>query len=182
MLWTSWRGLGMAASTRYIDAELNARGVTDVTRDNAFLAWEQIFKHDTDQAVILHTLPLAADSPLPHPILSDLHIRRESAVAGSLVAKGEAHARPMGDAELQAFLTRQVTKCVASTLSLAEDSIDSHVALSELGMDSVMTVELRVQLQLAIKGKVGPTLIWNCPTVAHLVQHFFKEKSHSVGK
>lgn len=182
MLWTSWRGLGMAASTRYIDAELNARGVTDVTRDNAFLAWEQIFKHDTDQAVILHTLPLAADSPLPHPILSDLHIRRESAVAGSLVAKGEAQARPMGDAELQAFLTRQVTKCVASTLSLAEDSIDSHVALSELGMDSVMTVELRVQLQLAIKVKVGPTLIWNCPTVAHLVQHFFKEKSHSVGK
>lgn len=182
MLWTSWRGLGMAASSRYIDAELHARGVMDVTRDNAFLAWEQIFKHDTDHAVILRTLPLEADSPLPHPLLSDLLIRRQSAVTGSSGVKAEAQAEPMGDAELQAFLTQRVTKCVASTLSLAEDSIDPHVALSELGMDSVMTVELRVQLQLAIKVKVGPTLIWNCPTVAHLVQHFFAEKSQLAGK
>jgi len=44
MMWTSWRGLGMAASTKYIDAELHARGITDVTKDEAFLAWEQIFR------------------------------------------------------------------------------------------------------------------------------------------
>lgn len=182
MMWTSWRGLGMAASTRFIDAELNARGVMDCTRDDAFLAWDQIFKHDTDQAVILRTLPLEADSPLPHPLLSDLHVRRRSAVAESSGRKGEEHGEPMGDAELQAFLTQRITKCVASTLSLAEDSIDPHVALSELGMDSVMTVELRVQLQQAIKMKVGPTLIWNCPTIAHLAQHFFAEKGHSAGK
>lgn len=182
MLWTSWRGLGMAASTRYIDAELKARGVMDVTRDDAFLAWEQIFEHDTDQAVILRMLPLQAGSPLPHPLLGDLHIRRQSAAARLLGVKGEAQAESMGEAELLAFLTQRITKCVASTLSLAEDLIDPHMALSELGMDSVMTVELRVQLQLAIKVKVAPTLIWSCPTVAHLVQHFLAEKGHSAGK
>ncbi|MCJ1466161.1 hypothetical protein MMC07_004780 [Pseudocyphellaria aurata] len=182
MLWTSWRGLGMAASTRYIDAELKARGVMDVTRDDAFLAWEQIFEYDADQAVILRMLPLQADSSLPHPILSDLHIRQQSAAARLLGVKGEAQAESMSEAEMQVFLTQRITKCVALTLSLAEDLIDPHVALSELGMDSVMTVELRVQLQLAIKVKVAPTLIWSCPTVAHLVQHFLAEKSHSAGK
>ncbi|MCJ1423702.1 hypothetical protein MMC29_001586 [Sticta canariensis] len=182
MLWTSWRGLGMGASTRYIDAELNARGVMDVTRDDAFLAWEEIFNHDTDQAVILRTLSLQADSPLPHPLLSDLHVRRQSVLAERSGVKGEAQVEPMGDAELRAFLTQRITTCVSSTLCVAEDSIDPHVALSQLGMDSVMTVELRTQLQQAIKVKVGPTLIWNCPTVAHLAQHFLTEKSHSVGK
>ena len=177
MLWTSRRGLGMAASTRYIDAELNARGVMDVTRDDAFLAWEKMFYHGTDQAVILRTLSLQADSPLPHPLLSDLHVRLQSVLAEPSVVKGEAQVEPMGDAELRAFLTQRLTTRVSSTLCLAEDSIDPHVALSRLGMDSVMTVELRAQLQPAIKVKVGPTLIWNCPPVAHLVQHFFKPKS-----
>ena len=37
--WTSWRGMGMAASTDFIDAELDFRGITDISRDEAFIAW-----------------------------------------------------------------------------------------------------------------------------------------------
>ena len=176
LLWTSWRGLGMAASTKYIDAELHARGITDVTRDEAFAAWEQLARHDSDHAVILRTLPVEGDDPSPHPIIDDILVRNRTVTTG--VPSAEAtQAEPTGGPELQAFLADKVTRCVAATLSLAAEAVDPHVALSELGMDSVMMVGLRTQLQQAMKVKVGPTLVWNCPTVGHLVAHFEKEKT-----
>ena len=177
ILWTSWRGLGMAASTRYIDAELVARGISDVTSDDAFVAWERIMKHSTNHAVVLRALPLDADEPLPHPILADI-VKRRIPTTIQMVEAGDVanEPEPTSGLELKAFLTTKISKCVASTLSLGEDSIDPHVPLAELGLDSVMTVELRVQIQRAIKVKVGPMLLWNCPTVGHLVEHFVKEK------
>lgn len=180
MMWTSWRGLGMAASTKYIDAELHARGITDITKDEAFNAWEQIFHHDTDHAVILGTLPLEAGDIIPHPILTDCldpPPKPSSGEAPPQRQRQETQELPTTGPALQEHLTREITQCVASTLSLAEDSIDPRVALSELGMDSVMSVGLRSRLQQAMKVKVGPTLIWNCPTVGHLVKYFVKEKS-----
>ncbi|KAL8733404.1 MAG: hypothetical protein Q9181_003612 [Wetmoreana brouardii] len=179
IMWKSWRGLGMAASTRYIDAELRARGITDVTRDDAFLAWEQIFSSDTDQAVVLQALPAEGDGVPPHPILETLVERRQtSATSGSgITVAGPDDAEPTSGPALETFVSNKITQCMASTFSLAEDSIDAHAALSELGMDSVMSVELRSQLQHAMKIKVGPTVIWNCPTVSHLVAHFVKQKT-----
>jgi len=180
MLWTSWRGLGMAASTKYIDAELSARGISDVTRDDAFVAWEQIFDYNTDHAVILRTLPIASNKPSPHPILNDILVRKisEPAVNNDDV---ESVPEPTSMPELETFIILRIKKCVAQTLSLSEDTIDAHVALSELGMDSVMAVELRIRLQSAMGVKVGPTLIWNFPTVNHLAQYFMKEKMKNIG-
>lgn len=176
MMWTSWRGLGMAASTKYIDAELQVRGITDITKDEAFYAWEQTLRHDTDHAVVLRTLPLEAGDMIPHPILTECLKVPLRPTADTPTPK-ETQELPIGGPALREHLAQEITRCVALTLSLAEDSIDPRVALSELGMDSVMSVGFRGRLQQALKTKVGPTLIWNCPTVSHLVKHFFKEKS-----
>ena len=177
MMWTSWRGLGMAASTRYIDAELHARGIADVTREEAFLAWEYIFGHTRDHAVILRALPIENDGLSPHPILSDMPVRKPAPASPSSNSQetSENSSKPKTQLEVKEFVGRRITHCVASTLSLAEESVDAHVALTELGMDSVMTVELRSQLQQALKMKVGPTIIWNHPTIHHLVEYFSKE-------
>ncbi|TAQ84220.1 hypothetical protein B7494_g7457 [Chlorociboria aeruginascens] len=177
MLWTSWRGLGMAASTRYIDAELAARGITDITHEEAFVAWEQIFKSGSDHGVVLHTLTIEADEPSPHPVLNDIIVRRSASTSAPTGGEIAVNADSLSGDDLQTALTKAIIGCVASTLSLSTADVDPHCPLSELGMDSVMTVGLRTKLQQALKVKVGPTLIWNCPTVNHLVQHFVKEKS-----
>lgn len=176
MLWINWRGLGMAANAKYLDAELHARGITDLSRDDAFTAWEQIFKRDTDHAVVLRPPRVEGDDSSPHPILDDILVRNRTSAVG-LPVEQMTQAEPTSGPELQAFLAEKVTQCVASTLSLLQEAVDPHVALTELGMDSVMMVGLRTQLQQAMKVKVGPTLVWNCPTVNHLVAHFVKEKT-----
>ena len=176
ILWTSWRGLGMAASTRYLDMELYARGITDITSHEAFLAWEKIFMFETDNPVVLRTRTLEGDEGLPRPILADIVNRRRATVTPPTGTEQKINQEPMSGPELHEFLTKNTTHCVASTLSLPENEIDPQIPLAELGLDSVMTVELRMQLQRAIKAEIGPTLLWKCPTVGHLVQHFIGER------
>lgn len=79
--WTSWRGLGMAASTDFINAELESKGITDVTRDDAFRAWERVAKLDMDHAVVLRSLAFDENEPLPVPILNDIAVRRAGTAA-----------------------------------------------------------------------------------------------------
>ncbi|KAF2444313.1 hypothetical protein P171DRAFT_494589 [Karstenula rhodostoma CBS 690.94] len=164
---SSWRGLGMSTSTRYIDAELEARGITDVTRAEALFALELLLRADIDHAAVLRTRPLEAGDPLPHPILRDC----VSYVPASVNLSGGT-----ADTAAPKSLKERITECVAAVLSLSVDSIDEHTALVELGVDSIMTVGLRRHLQ-KLGLDVGPTYLWTCPTVAHLVAHFKAEDS-----
>lgn len=164
---SSWRGLGMSTSTRYIDAELEARGITDVTRAEALFALELLLRTDIDHAAVLRVRPLEAGDPLPHPILRDC----VSYVPAPVNLSGGT-----ADTAAPKSLKERITECVAAVLSLSVESIDEHTALVELGVDSIMTVGLRRHLQ-KLGLDVGPTYLWTCPTVAHLVTHFNAEGS-----
>jgi 6-methylsalicylic acid synthase len=180
--WTSWRGLGMAASTDFINAELQSKGITDITRDEAFRAWLHIANYDMDHAVVLRSLPLEADEDLPSPMLAEIAPRKEStntsssdAAAGSGGGAG-AGAVPTTLPEKKAYVDEKIRDCVARVLHFASsDEVDSKAPLSDLGVDSVMTVTLRGQLQKSLGVKVPPTLTWSCPTVSHLVGWFVEK-------
>jgi 6-methylsalicylic acid synthase len=175
--WTSWRGLGMAASTDFINAELASKGITDVTRDEAFRAWLHIANYDVDHAVVLRSLVLEADEPLPSPMLADIAPRKQApASSGSAPPVSSASQIPTGAAEKKAYLDERIRECVAKVLHLGgSDEVDSKAPLADLGVDSVMTVSLRTQLQKGLGVKVPPTLTWSCPTVGHLVGWFVEK-------
>ncbi|KAL8677089.1 MAG: hypothetical protein Q9186_006448 [Xanthomendoza sp. 1 TL-2023] len=182
--WTSWRGLGMAASTKeseeFIEAELQSKGITSVTRDEAFRAWDHVAKYDIAHGVVLRSIALEADDILPMDILEDIVVRRAppAAVADAATAEGPASvdALPEKGTERVQYLTRKISECVASVLQLPSiEDVDPKAALADMGMDSVMTVSLRRGLQGALKVKVPPTLVWGHPTVGHLVRWFGKE-------
>lgn len=172
--WTSWRGMGMGASTDFINAELESKGITDVTRDEAFAAWQHLAKYDIDHGVVLRSLAFDHDEPLPSNILGDIAIRRESAApsADGAPSGGAAEAMPTSGPELKTYLDGKIRGCVAQVLQMDAEEVDSKAALSDLGVDSVMTVTLRRQLQQTLKVKVPPTLTWSHPTVSHLVGWF----------
>ncbi|CAI7595643.1 unnamed protein product [Penicillium bialowiezense] len=178
--WTSWRGLGMGASTDFINAELESKGITDVSADEAFGAWMHLAKYDIDHAVVLRSLAFDADEPLPTPVLADIAQRRAPTQSSATESSGPAASSgsegmpPTGPAR-KAYLDEAIRSCVAVVLHLAADEVDSKAALADLGVDSVMTVTLRRQLQQSLKVKVPPTLTWSHPTVSHLVS-WFSEK------
>lgn len=175
--WTSWRGLGMAASTStsFINAEFESKGITDVTRDDAFRAWCHLARYNTDHAVVLRSQVFNPDEPLPVPILNDIAVRRSAHVAPAAAETNTSTSgtkMPPSGPELTAYLEIQIRECVAAVLHSTLEDVDPRSALSDQGLDSVMTIALRGQLQRALKIKVPPTLTWNHPTVGHLVKWF----------
>lgn len=186
--WTSWRGLGMAASTpaseEFIEAELQSKGITSISRDDAFRAWNHVAKYDMSHGVVLRNLVLEADDLLPMDILEDIAVWRAPAMAeksdagasGASADSSTGERIPAPGPERNVVLTARISECVASVLQLPSvEDVDPMAALSELGMDSVMTVALRRQLQQALKIKVPPTLVWGHPTVSHLTKWFANE-------
>lgn len=184
--WTSWRGMGMAASTDFINAELESKGITDITRDEAFRAWSHVARFmDIDHAVVLRSRAFDDAEILPTPILNDIAVRRHSDVShdppstSATNTSTGADAVPPSGPQLRTYLDTQIRESVATVLQSSSEDVDSKVALSDLGIDSVMTVSLRRGLQQKLRVKVPPTLTWSHPTVGHLVGWF--EEKMAVG-
>ncbi|KAF5856883.1 hypothetical protein ETB97_006636 [Aspergillus alliaceus] len=80
MQWTSWNEIGMATSSAFVKAELATKGITGISREEAFQAWMHISKYNIDHAVVLlgHTLEEGEPLPLPSPLLADIAIRKIS--------------------------------------------------------------------------------------------------------
>ena len=176
--WTSWRGMGMAASTDIINAELEAKGITDISKEETFRAWKYLVKYDIDHGVVLRTRVLDQNEPLPAAILSEIATRR-NAKDGDDRDEGKSHGVvevPKSGPALAKHLDLAVRTCVAHTLHMASpDDVDPRAALSDLGVDSVMAVLLRTQLQKSLGVKMPPTFLWSLPTTWHL-QKWFAEQ------
>ncbi|KAK6826518.1 hypothetical protein RU639_005476 [Aspergillus parasiticus] len=81
ILWTAWRGVGLAAQTksvtRILARAMEVRGVADVSTCEAMDAWSRIVSLETDHVVVVPVLKLEADEPLRHPLLKDITPRKE---------------------------------------------------------------------------------------------------------
>lgn len=183
--WTSWRGLGMAASTDFINAELQSKGITDITVEEGFRAWEHLAKYDLDHGVVLRSLAFDEGEPVPVPILEDIAVRRArtstgTEESGGAQSNGAASSMPPTGPELREWLNTKIREVISGVLMLGgADEVDGRAAIADLGVDSVLTVTLRQKLQSALKVKVPPTLTWSHPTANHLVGWFMEKLSAS---
>lgn len=179
--WTSWRGMGMSVNLGFVNANLEIKGITDVTHEDAFRAWQQLSKYDTDHGVVLRSLAFDEGEPLPTPILSDIAVRKvgQASSADSGETNGDNGAKsmsmPTSGPKLKAYIDEKIRECIANVLHMGAEDVDSRAALSDLGIDSVMTASLRREMQKTLKVKLPPTLMWSYPTVGHLVGWFAKK-------
>ncbi|KAF9696274.1 hypothetical protein EKO04_005193 [Ascochyta lentis] len=171
--WTAWRALGLASDTALVDLELQSKGVTDITVEEGFQAWMHLSNIDTDHAVVTRTRVLNADEPLPCELIADVVQRRSAPTTTSITSSTKAEPKPRSGPELRVHLNAEIKGCLSRVLHLDVEEIDDRAAIADLGVDSVMTVALRQQLQKAMGITVPPTLTWNHPTVGHLVEWFY---------
>ncbi|KAL6818844.1 6-methylsalicylic acid synthase MsaS [Trichoderma sp. SZMC 28013] len=189
---TALRGLGMATSTDLLMTELRSKGITDITADEAFRAWEHLGRYDIEGAVVTRCLPLLEGEPAAIPLLEEVVVRRPrmnvkglsttvtgktatttAAAAGGTDDDDKGEAMPTDPQEREKWVDVRVRECIARVLMMDDiDDIGPRTPLLDLGMDSVMTVALRQTFQTVFKIKVPLTLTWNHPTVKHLVPWF----------
>ncbi|KAF7591328.1 hypothetical protein BBP40_001652 [Aspergillus hancockii] len=175
MQWTSWREVGMAAGSELVRAELATKGITDISRDEAFQAWMYVSRFGLSHAVILRSRTLEAHEPLPSPLLTDIAIRKVSPLltpppSPPLAASRGLLTLPPTPKDRLDSLSQRVQQCVADVLQMDSEEVASQEPLSNMGMDSVMTVHLRGLLQKGFGVLVPPNLTWSHPTVDRIAK------------
>ncbi|WP_340384812.1 SDR family NAD(P)-dependent oxidoreductase [Streptomyces sp. SS7] len=168
LAWTSWRGAGMAettADTTTIEAE--SRGLGSISINEAFRAWSFADRFDSRYYAILRVLP---ERRLP--VFSELTGVTEDDAA--VVGGGTDWSALTGE-ELAERAVAEVNEQVAAELNLPAADIDPNRPLVDLGVDSVLTVGLRVRLNRRFGIDLPPTILWSNPTVASLADFLVGE-------
>ncbi|NUP84022.1 MAG: KR domain-containing protein, partial [Nonomuraea sp.] len=169
--WTAWEGIGLSADIGTTMLEGNSRGLAAVTAAEAFQAWSFGDRFTASYQAILRVLPTpAAARP---PMFRDLVVSEEA--AGAAAGQGfSIDFATLSAEEAQQKILLDVREQVAAELNLDSADVEIKRPLVELGVDSVMTVALRVRLQRRYGLDLPPTILWAKPTVAALSEHILE--------
>jgi phthiocerol/phenolphthiocerol synthesis type-I polyketide synthase A len=149
--WVAWQGIGFGADATVTVGELERLGSRPVLPDEAFAVWEHVDRYDVAQAVIA---PMQSAEP-------DVNGASASTRAWSAMTADEVlHELETG---LRAILGRE--------LGLPETELETDLPFVELGLNSVMAMSIRRQVEQLAGIELSVTMLWNHPTVVALATH-----------
>ncbi len=152
--WGPWSGIGMAARTDQA-TRLEPHGIRSFTPERGLELFGRLLACDTTQVLaadvdwprLSRSLPSAARSPLLSKLVTPGESKaRTSApsIGRSLSPEEILRAEP---AERRPLLESELRERVSAVLGLSPSRLDVHLALVNLGMDSLMGVELKNQIE-----------------------------------
>jgi NADPH:quinone reductase-like Zn-dependent oxidoreductase/SAM-dependent methyltransferase len=182
--WGAWSEIG-AAAERNVDTRVATQGVGVIAPDQGLATLELLMQSDVSQAAVLPIdWPRFLENSRGALSPSFTEIARERVAQPAPVRKQPSpHAsRPQFRAELEAatpirrldMLHGFVANHVARVLGVADpESIDPRRPLNELGLDSLMAVELRNRLgaELELSRSLPATVAFDHPTTTALAEH-----------
>jgi polyketide synthase 12/epothilone polyketide synthase D len=173
--WGLFADVGLAAAQENRGARLVSRGMRSLTAGEGLWALERLLDGDRAHAAVLPIDVRQWVELYPAALFSR--------VLSRLVAAQRADAgRRTGDRDLlerlaaaepgaRAALLETLLRAQASqVLRIPEDKLDVDVPLTNLGMDSLMGLELRNRIEAALGVAVPAALGWTYPTVAAMTR------------
>ncbi|MEO3755188.1 type I polyketide synthase [Streptomyces sp. B6B3] len=167
--WTSWRGQGMAVNA-VVDLELRARGVTSVSLDEAFGAWDHAARRGAGCYPVLRTVPPEGGGRRL-PLLDELGTAEPAADPAASSAPGGHSFAGLSPEEAGARLLEEIAAQISDEMRMPVASLDVRRSLVEQGLDSVMTIVIRRRLEKRYGYELPSTLLWHEPTVAAISEH-----------
>ncbi|MDD7814318.1 beta-ketoacyl synthase N-terminal-like domain-containing protein [Mycobacterium sp. CSUR Q5927] len=152
--WVAWKGLGFGAEAHVVLHELERMGSRPISPTEAFAAWDHVEHYDVAQAVMV---------PLP----------REGK-PGESAAEGSAPARDWAQLpadEILSELEIGLRSILARELRMSEAELQLDRPFAELGLNSVMAMAVRRDIEQLVGLELSATMLWNHPTTAALAAH-----------
>ncbi|MGE0059761.1 MAG: SDR family NAD(P)-dependent oxidoreductase, partial [Dehalococcoidia bacterium] len=170
--WGPWAEAGMAASEK-ARANLSKQGLVALRPPAALSALSQIVAHGSAQAMVINAnwqRSAKLYGPMRPPILEQLLPRDATATAGDSALLKTLHQVPAG--QRADFLTEHLQSELQQILALAAPPAPDSRFL-ELGMDSLMAVELRNRLlaQFGSAFTISSTVVFDYPTIRGLAEY-----------
>ncbi|MBN1219684.1 MAG: SDR family NAD(P)-dependent oxidoreductase [Anaerolineae bacterium] len=172
--WSIWSGVGLAARPSNEPQQPAMPGVDLITPWQGLDLLGRLLRQNTAQVGVLPfnlSEGVRYNSTIIHsPLLSalrgtptDLIPPSGSPIRQNLVAAPIEQRRGL----LETYLREQV----AQVVWLPPAQVDPHMPLSNLGVDSLMALELRRRLERDLHLTLSATLIWNYPSIADLIPY-----------
>ena len=183
--WGAWAGLGEAEEQRErIARQLEAAGTGWMTPSQGIQALDRMVQQDvTSGMVAVVDWPVLADGLDARPalledLLSDTGEGNGGSGSTAVDADLLARLRTTAATERESLLASFLEAEVKAVLRLPSTPAPT-VGFFEMGMDSLMSVELRNRLNRAMSGEyvVSNTAVFDYPNVASLAQYLTKELS-----
>jgi pimaricinolide synthase PimS1 len=182
LAWGPWAGEGMTAELpTSVHAHIASQGLRLLDRAEGLALFDAALRTISPAHVHgMNLVPVGFDlerlEQLTHapPLLHELVHRQTRVQAAALPRAGAdmlgASLSAASEREREQLLFELVRREIATVLGLGDPrSIEPKRALSQLGLDSLMAVELRDRLQTATGLQLGATLLFDYPNVHALV-------------
>ena len=185
--WGAWSGLGEAEEQRErIAAQLEAAGTGWITPQHGLRAFDHLVRQDTTAPMVASVdWQMVADdhenrSPLLEDLLAAVTSQMGSRQDSQTDLLSELGASPATEHEqvLAEFLQREL-QAVMRLPDLPAPSVE----FADLGMDSLMAVELRNRVNRGFAGAytAGNTVVFDYPSVQSLAAYLASELAESGG-
>ena len=185
--WGAWSELGEAEQQRArIEERLGSLGAGWITPQQGLRALDELVRRDvpTGLAARVDWQVLANRADIPLPMLEEVASGAAARPDRTRLARGElsARLREVPAAERRALLESFLRQELRAVLRLPSPP-EPRAGFFDLGMDSLMAVELRNRLNRALAGAyVAPgTVVFDYPDAASLALHLAAELGREFG-
>jgi acyl transferase domain-containing protein/NAD(P)-dependent dehydrogenase (short-subunit alcohol dehydrogenase family)/acyl carrier protein len=175
--WCPWARVGMAADLQARDQRrLAKRGVRSIDPEDALCALDRLMGTGAAQAGVLPIdwsifLQVSPGAEVP-PYFEHVLAKTAPAAASTLLAnlrQATADERPR-------LLATHLKAEIAQVLELGDaEAVEMQHRLFDLGIDSLMAVELRNRVKVELELNLSATLLFDYPTLEALVPHLLAE-------
>ena len=183
--WGAWADVGMAAE-RGLGGRLAASGLGALTPVEGIAALERLLPGDAAQVSVLRMdwqryAARSGTAVAPRPFLDDV-----LGADGQRLAPARSVPMPAGDLWRQfkdapsprrrSTVARFVNDCALRILGMASGKpVDPSMPLGELGLDSLLAIELRNTLSAAVGISLPATLLFDYPTIDAISDYFIND-------
>jgi myxalamid-type polyketide synthase MxaB len=177
--WGPWAGTGMAAGLESMQKKrMEAIGLQPIGPEEALLALQRMLTAEAAQIIALKADWPKFSRELPKGIERHFfaEVRGWRSTPSQSAAGKESNflkeLRQLPSSERHNRLADFIERQAAAVLGIASGKgIDRHQPLREIGLDSLMAVELRNSLCNSLKCTLTPTLLFDYPTIETLVDY-----------
>ncbi len=180
--WGPWSDIGLAAAAANRGERLASRGLGSISPDEGVEVLEYLLTQPASQAIVMPFevnrwvqtyLPASTSSLLKSLVRETPTVEAEATTATDDLRSRISQADNV-PARL-AIVETHIREQVGAVLGMAAKRVDVNKPLQAMGLDSLMTLELRNRLERSMAMKLPATLVFNYPSVSALTRHLAEE-------